>query len=369
MLGTGSCSTSNTSTQAQASIVETACNGTASRGSGLGSSNLTSRMSQMVVESTTTDSTTTFSVPAASMLDKREPQQAPPSSSSCFIEAPLTGESHRSASTCASINPLDSFRLSRFGSGAGVTDSSRETNFNTEPLIQRASSQDMSSCRPLPSHGKGYRNMTSSSSTSRANLLTGMDHNASASLSGKQKPNHQALGAKVNQEKRASETIQLTTKRGRSMGSTTLAPIQMIKLQAAQRQISHNETTTRLLIAVMIVFLICEFPAGILALLCAILGQDFFENVYEPMGTITDLLALINSSVNFILYCFMSTQFRVTFYRVVLHCPAPNLNQSHHTQAVVMPAINQVNDDHHEARNDCCHQQQSQTNSSTTANK
>lgn len=124
-------------------------------------------------------------------------------------------------------------------------------------------------------------------------------------------------------EKSPSETT--INSRGRSIGSTTITPFQMVKLQATQRQLSQNETTTRLLIAVMIVFLICEFPAGILAALCAILGQDFFDNVYQPMGILTDLLALINSSVNFILYCFMSTQFRITFYRVVLHCPAPSM--------------------------------------------
>lgn len=134
-------------------------------------------------------------------------------------------------------------------------------------------------------------------------------------------------------EKRSSETTLVdpnSAVRGRSMGSATLTTFQLVKLQAAQRQINQNETTTRLLIAVMIVFLICEFPAGILAALCAILGQDFFENVYQPTGTLTDLFALINSSVNFILYCFMSTQFRTTFYRVVLHCPAPNV--PHHEQ-------------------------------------
>lgn len=113
--------------------------------------------------------------------------------------------------------------------------------------------------------------------------------------------------------------------RGRSIGSATFAPLQIVKLQASQRQLSQNETTTRLLIAVMILFLVCEFPAGILSALCAILGQDFFDNVYQPMGSLTDLFALINSSVNFILYCFMSTQFRVTFYRVVMRCPAPNV--------------------------------------------
>jgi hypothetical protein len=111
--------------------------------------------------------------------------------------------------------------------------------------------------------------------------------------------------------------------RPRSIGSGSFAPFQVVRFQATHRQLSQNETTTRLLIAVIILFLICEFPAGILAALCAILGQDFFDNVYQPMGLLTDLLALINSSVNFILYCFMSTQFRVTFYRVVLHCPAP----------------------------------------------
>lgn len=127
--------------------------------------------------------------------------------------------------------------------------------------------------------------------------------------------------------KRLSDNMSTATnsnQRGRSMGSSTMVPLQMVKIQATQRQLNQNETTTKLLIAVMIVFLICEFPAGILAALCAILGQDFFENVYEPTGILMDLLALINSSVNFILYCFMSTQFRVTFYRVVLHCPAPN---------------------------------------------
>lgn len=140
-------------------------------------------------------------------------------------------------------------------------------------------------------------------------------------------------GIQAAGDKRSSETL-FGPGRARSMGSGTLVPMQMVKLQAAQRQLSQNETTTRLLIAVMIVFLICEFPAGILAALCAILGQDFFENVYQPTGILTDLLALINSSVNFILYCLMSTQFRITFYRVVLHCPAPNAPQ--HTQAMLV---------------------------------
>lgn len=136
--------------------------------------------------------------------------------------------------------------------------------------------------------------------------------------------------------KDGDKTPSRSTQIGRSVGSITMSPVPMVRIQAAQRQISHNETTTRLLIAVMIVFLICEFPSGILAALCAVLGQEFFENVYQPTGILMDLLALVNSSVNFILYCFMSTQFRVTFYQVVLHCPAPIASQQ--GQTIIMKA-------------------------------
>lgn len=106
----------------------------------------------------------------------------------------------------------------------------------------------------------------------------------------------------------------------RNIGNSPASHI--ARLTPGQRQLIQNETTTKLLIAIIIVFLICEFPAGILAALCAVLGEEFIENVYQPIGMLTDLLALINSAVNFILYCLMSNQFRDTFYRVVLRCPA-----------------------------------------------
>lgn len=75
----------------------------------------------------------------------------------------------------------------------------------------------------------------------------------------------------------------------------------------------NSDRTTRMLIAVLIMFLICEFPSGILALLSGILGKLFFKNVYNNFGDLMDMLALINSAVNFVLYCLMSQQFRKTF--------------------------------------------------------
>ena len=50
-----------------------------------------------------------------------------------------------------------------------------------------------------------------------------------------------------------------------------------------------------------------------MGVLSAVNGPEFFTQCYHPMGDLIDLMALINSAVNFILYCLMSKQFRKTF--------------------------------------------------------
>ena len=45
----------------------------------------------------------------------------------------------------------------------------------------------------------------------------------------------------------------------------------------------------------------------------AVIGAEFFHTCYDMMGDFMDFMALINSAVNFILYCLMSKQFRKTF--------------------------------------------------------
>ncbi|KAK8765225.1 hypothetical protein V5799_032166 [Amblyomma americanum] len=74
-----------------------------------------------------------------------------------------------------------------------------------------------------------------------------------------------------------------------------------------------RDRTTRMLLAVLLLFLVTEFPSGILDLLSGIRGQDFVNHVYNNLGAVRDILTLVNSTVNFILYCFMSRQFRKTF--------------------------------------------------------
>lgn len=73
--------------------------------------------------------------------------------------------------------------------------------------------------------------------------------------------------------------------------------------------------TTRMLLVVVILFLVTEFPQGIVNLLSGIF-HDFVEEVYLNLGDLIDILALTNNGINFILYCTMSKQFRDSFAQV-----------------------------------------------------
>lgn len=68
-----------------------------------------------------------------------------------------------------------------------------------------------------------------------------------------------------------------------------------------------------LLVAVLLLFLITEFPQGILGLLSGILQKCFLIRCYSLFGELMDLLALINAAVGFVLYGLMSKQFRTSF--------------------------------------------------------
>lgn len=79
---------------------------------------------------------------------------------------------------------------------------------------------------------------------------------------------------------------------------------------------NQSDRTTKMLLAILLLFLFTEFPSGILVLLSGIIGDKFFQSVYTPLGELLDILALLNSAINFILYCSMSTVFRNTFVKL-----------------------------------------------------
>ncbi|CAD5223675.1 unnamed protein product [Bursaphelenchus okinawaensis] len=79
-----------------------------------------------------------------------------------------------------------------------------------------------------------------------------------------------------------------------------------------------SDKTTVMLLAILGVFLITEFPQGILSILSAVYTNDVHNLIYFMLGDVLDLLSLMNSSVNFVLYCLMSSRYRHTFCKTVL---------------------------------------------------
>jgi len=84
----------------------------------------------------------------------------------------------------------------------------------------------------------------------------------------------------------------------------------------SERAREHNRTTAMLL-AVVGLFQLTELPQGVLTL-CSIFIPNFFRDVYWPLGDVLDIAALLNNSINFVLYCTMSRQFRETFVETFL---------------------------------------------------
>lgn len=75
--------------------------------------------------------------------------------------------------------------------------------------------------------------------------------------------------------------------------------------------------TTKMLVAVLLLFLVTELPQGILGLMSGLLGRCFFKRCYDLFGELMDALALLNGAINFVLYCSMSRQFRMTFRQMM----------------------------------------------------
>jgi len=73
----------------------------------------------------------------------------------------------------------------------------------------------------------------------------------------------------------------------------------------------ERNRTTAMLVAVVLCFVVTEFPQGMLALLSGFYEQLFYA-VYAPLGDVWDILVLINSAINFVVYCTMNRRFRYT---------------------------------------------------------
>ena len=71
----------------------------------------------------------------------------------------------------------------------------------------------------------------------------------------------------------------------------------------------QTDRTTRMLVIILLLFLVTEIPQGVMALLSGIWGRQFFTHCYSGMGEILDLVALLNSAVNFLLLSIFHSRF------------------------------------------------------------
>lgn len=82
-----------------------------------------------------------------------------------------------------------------------------------------------------------------------------------------------------------------------------------------------KDHTTPMLVAVLSIFLLAELPQGVMLVMTGIFSsQTFRKNIYVPLGDFMDLLSLINSAVNFLIYCAMSRKFRIVFFQLFFAC-------------------------------------------------
>lgn len=107
----------------------------------------------------------------------------------------------------------------------------------------------------------------------------------------------------------------------------------------SKRYIRHDrhlgeQKITIMLVAVVVVFIICQTPGAILLLYTIYLGDDVIAGDYRLRrdvliaGNVVNLLIQVNAAVNFILYCILSAGFRRTWKRLFCRCLYSSIRKS-----------------------------------------
>ena len=110
------------------------------------------------------------------------------------------------------------------------------------------------------------------------------------------------------------------------------------------RRLKESTCTTLMLVAVVGLFLLVEFPQAIFLTIMII--ENTFSNQFQILGENTRILAslfinffiLLSYPVNFFIYCGMSRQFRDTFKRLFI--PNAGLPDKEHSQYQSLPVQN-----------------------------
>ncbi|CAJ0945633.1 unnamed protein product, partial [Mesorhabditis belari] len=87
------------------------------------------------------------------------------------------------------------------------------------------------------------------------------------------------------------------------------------------------DRTTYMLLILLAVFLVTELPQGILALFNGMSTSYVYKSIYDNVGELLDMLSLVNCSMDFILYCCMSSRYRQTFGHMLIRVESWVRNQ------------------------------------------
>jgi len=114
-----------------------------------------------------------------------------------------------------------------------------------------------------------------------------------------------------------------------AMRSAQLRRMQLLKQnkKSESKKLKDSNCTTLMLVAVVGLFLLVEFPLGIIMIINIVdnsldLGI-FKDETYGIMNLIVNFFILLSYPLNFFIYCGMSRQFRETFKRMFTGAPMP----------------------------------------------
>ncbi|XP_055867246.1 sex peptide receptor-like isoform X2 [Biomphalaria glabrata] len=112
--------------------------------------------------------------------------------------------------------------------------------------------------------------------------------------------------------------------------------------KSESRKLKESNCTTLMLVAVVGLFLLVEFPLGIL-MLCLIIKETFAvslvsESTLPVASLFSNFCILLSYPLNFFIYCGMSKQFRETFKRLFTGAAMPT--EREYSQYMTLPTEN-----------------------------
>ncbi|XP_074650134.1 FMRFamide receptor-like [Tubulanus polymorphus] len=94
---------------------------------------------------------------------------------------------------------------------------------------------------------------------------------------------------------------------------------------------SRENNVTIMLVSVVVVFIICQVPALVYNVAYAIDRNITLSYSFQVLSNFRNFLVVVNSTINFLLYCAFGQKFRRTFVRMVCWCVVPETLRRQHS--------------------------------------